>query len=152
MRDYRRFARLLTAGLFVALLFVPASVLGVEQKSSSDKGEKDVVISCVDSKDDWQSILTLGPVDSAGKETTVSEVVKVTLKYRFVHGSQRRRVTLFAKWAENAELDLEINPKQICASKGAEGIRTTVKGQTKIMDGKELVEKGYIRILPEHLD
>lgn len=152
MRDYRRFARLLTAGLFAALLFMPASGLGVEQKSSSDKGETDVVISCVNSKDDWQSVLIMGPLDSAGKETTVSEVIKVTLKFRFVHGSQRRRVTLIAKWAENAELELEINPKQICASKGAEGIRTTVKGQTKILDRKELVENGYIRILPEHLD
>ncbi len=152
MRDYRRFARLLTAGLFVALLFMPASGIGVEQKSSSGKGENNIEISCVNSKDDWQSVLTMGPVDSAGKETTVSEVIKVTLKYRFVHGSQRRRVTLFAKWAENAELDLEINPKHICASKGAEGIRTTVKGQTKVIDGKESVEKGYIRILPEQLD
>jgi hypothetical protein len=152
MREYRRLAWLPGAFLFVAFLFAPASGVGVEEKPSDGKGEKDVEISCIESKDDWQSILTLGPVDSAGKETTVSEVIKVTLKYRFVHGSQRRRLTLFARWASNAELDLEINPKQICASKGAEGIRTTVKGQTKVLDNKAPVKKGYIRILPEHLD
>lgn len=152
MRHRRSFAGLLVAGLCVALLVLPASGIGVEQKSSPGKGERDVEISCVDSKDDWISILTLGPVDSAGKEAIASEVIKVTLKYRFVRGSQRRRLTLLARWAENAEVDLEINPKQICASKGTEGIRTTVKGQTKVLDGKEAVKKGYIRIFPEHLD
>ncbi len=96
--------------------------------------------------------MSLGPIDAAGEETSISKDVKVTLKYLFLQGSQRRRITLLVKWTHNAKLTLEVNSKQLCDSQGSTGVRTTIKGQTQVSDGKAALPNGYMRILPEELD
>lgn len=134
-----------------ALLMVPGTALG-QQKAVEVIDHDEVEISCSAGRDEWEPILFMGPIDAAEEEASVSKDIKVTLKYLFLQGSQRRRVTLLVKWTQNAKLTLEVNPKQLCDSKGTTGVRTTISGQTQVPDGKAALPKGYIRILPEELD
>lgn len=142
---------LLAGVTLCGLVLAPTLSLG-EQQAVEVKDGSAVEIACSKSRDVWEPIMTLGPVDVAEEETSLSKDIKVTLKYLFLRGSQRRRVTLLVKWTQNAKLALEVNSKQLCDSKGTTGVRTTISGQTQVSDGKAVLPSGYMRILPEDLD
>ena len=150
--ECRSAAGLAAAGLLLALLTAPATGLGAQQQAGLVKVDKGVEITCGESQDKWVPILTLGPIDAGQEEASLSEEIEVTLKYLFVQGSQRRRINLLVKWTLNAEVTLEINPRQLCDTRGTTGVRTTIAGQTQRPDGKAALPSGYIRILPEELD
>lgn len=139
-------------GLLGAFLMMPAPGLGEERQTAVVKDRNAVEITCSESQDLWEPIMTLGPIDATDEEASLSKVIKVTLKYLFLQGSKRRRITLLVKWTLNATVTLEINPKQLCDSQGTSGARTTISGQTQRSDGKAALPPGYIRILPEELD
>lgn len=133
------------------LVLLPQAGRGQEEAVKMVDGDS-VEITCSAGRDAWQSILTMGPIDANGEEASVSKEIKVTLKYLFLQGSKRQRITLLVKWTQNARVALEVNPKQLCDSQGTTGVRTTVSGQTQTStDGKAVLPPGYIRILPEEI-
>jgi hypothetical protein len=134
-----------------AFMIIPVA-LGAQQKAVKVLDNNEVEITCNASRDEWLSIIDMGPIDAAGEEAAISQEIKVTLKYLFIQGSKRQRVTLLVKWTHNATVSLEVNPKQLCDTKGTSGVRTTISGQTQVSDGKAALPPGYIRILPEDLD
>ena len=142
-------AGLLGVGFLGMSLVLPASTFGEEPVGN---GKTAIEISCGESQDDWQRIVTLGPVDAADEEESLSELIQVTLKYLFLQGSQQMRLTLLTKRTQNAKVALEINPKQLCDSQGLIGIRTTISGQTQTLEPNESLDPGYIQILPEQLN
>ncbi len=147
----RRLVGLMVAALWGASIIAPPAGRG-QQEAVLVKDGDEVEITCSKALDQWEPIMTLGPVDAAEEEAALSKDIKVTLKYLFLQGSQRRRITLLVKWTQNATLALEVNPKLVCDTQGTAGVRTTVRGQTQVSDGKAVVPTGYIRILPEELD
>ena len=143
---------LLSVGLLMALLMIPAPSVGEEQRTAVVKDRNTIEISCSESQDRWEPIMTLGPIDAADEESSQSEVIKVTLKYLFLQGGQQRRLTLQVKWTLNAKAIFEVNSKLLCDSRGSTGARTTLSGQTQRSDGKAALPLGYIRIMAEELD
>lgn len=142
---------LLAASALGALLLAP-SMVGAQQSAVAMVDDSTVEVTCSLSQDSWEPILTIGPIDAAAEEASMSKDIKVTLKYLFLQGSKRQRITLRVKWTQNALMTLEINSKQVCDTQGTMGVRTTINGQTQVSDGKAALPPGYIRILPEDLD
>ena len=146
-----RLKGLLVAVALSALALAPARVQA-QQGAVAMVDDSTVEVTCSMSHDFWEPILTIGPIDAAAEEASLAKDIKVTLKYLFLQGSKRQRITLRVKWTQNALMTLEINSKKVCDTQGTMGVRTTINGQTQVSDGKAALPPGYIRILPEELD